>query len=308
MTERARTYRHPMQQSVAVFHRAFGMPDLIDSSQALPADRVELRLALIQEEGVTELNKAIRDVRTGHASEPVEIIDALIDTIYVALGAIVEMGQRVQILPRTARFPRHTTPLLDNAKDAAAQISRSLSMLERPDVISHAERSTICFSQIAKEAFDALVDAGLDPQPFFDEVQRSNMSKLGEDGRPIHSRGVEIDGYPVGKVLKGPNYSPPDLARIYRELSPEITQHVDTSLAQARAISQVGGHLAKARVRFETARREVDRAEQEAIYRLHAAGVDKYQMARELQIEVLTIDDTLLRLDHKIFQRWTADR
>jgi len=40
----------------------------------------------------------------------------------------------------------------------------------------------------------------------FDEVQRSNMSKLGEDGQPIHRDD--------GKILKGPNYSPPDIAAV----------------------------------------------------------------------------------------------
>lgn len=40
----------------------------------------------------------------------------------------------------------------------------------------------------------------------FAEVQRSNMSKLGEDGKPI----VREDG----KILKGPNFSPPDLRSI----------------------------------------------------------------------------------------------
>ena len=43
-------------------------------------------------------------------------------------------------------------------------------------------------------------------QPAFAEVQRSNMSKLGEDGKPIRR---ESDG----KVMKGPNYSAPDLAQ-----------------------------------------------------------------------------------------------
>lgn len=40
----------------------------------------------------------------------------------------------------------------------------------------------------------------------FDEVHRSNMSKLGADGKPI----VREDG----KVLKGPNYTPADVARV----------------------------------------------------------------------------------------------
>ncbi len=40
----------------------------------------------------------------------------------------------------------------------------------------------------------------------FNEIQRSNMSKLGADGRPIYRED--------GKVLKGPNYSKPDIASI----------------------------------------------------------------------------------------------
>lgn len=42
----------------------------------------------------------------------------------------------------------------------------------------------------------------------FDEIQRSNMSKLDEDGKPIYRED--------GKVLKGPNYSSPDLEKILR--------------------------------------------------------------------------------------------
>ncbi|HAT75831.1 MAG TPA: hypothetical protein DCS19_03065 [Flavobacterium sp.] len=40
----------------------------------------------------------------------------------------------------------------------------------------------------------------------FDEIQRSNMSKLGEDGKPIYRED--------GKVMKGPNYFKPDFSKI----------------------------------------------------------------------------------------------
>ena len=40
----------------------------------------------------------------------------------------------------------------------------------------------------------------------FNEIQRSNMSKLDEDGQPIYRED--------GKVLKGPNYFKPDIASI----------------------------------------------------------------------------------------------
>ena len=70
-----------------------------------------------------------------------------------------------------------------------------------------------------KEAVDALTDIlyvtygaghafGVNLDECFDEVQRSNMSKLGEDGKPIYNQ--------AGKVMKGPNYFAPDLNKFLR--------------------------------------------------------------------------------------------
>ena len=46
---------------------------------------------------------------------------------------------------------------------------------------------------------------GIDLDACFDEVQNSNMSKLGLDGKPIFND--------QGKVMKGPNYFKPDLSK-----------------------------------------------------------------------------------------------
>ncbi len=65
-----------------------------------------------------------------------------------------------------------------------------------------------------KEVADALTDIlyvtygaghafGIDLDKCFLEVQKSNMSKLGEDGKPIYND--------KGKVMKGPNYFKPNL-------------------------------------------------------------------------------------------------
>ena len=67
-----------------------------------------------------------------------------------------------------------------------------------------------------KEVADALTDIlyvtygaghafGIDLDKCFEEVQNSNMSKLGEDGKPIYNEN--------GKVMKGPNYFKPDLKK-----------------------------------------------------------------------------------------------
>ena len=67
-----------------------------------------------------------------------------------------------------------------------------------------------------KEVADALTDIlyvtygaghafGIDLDKCFEEVQSSNMSKLGSDGKPIYNEN--------GKVMKGPNYFKPDLRK-----------------------------------------------------------------------------------------------
>ena len=70
-----------------------------------------------------------------------------------------------------------------------------------------------------KEVADALTDIlyvtygaghafGIDLDKCFDEVQRSNMSKLDENGKPIFNE--------YGKVLKGPNYFKPNLEKFIK--------------------------------------------------------------------------------------------
>ena len=67
-----------------------------------------------------------------------------------------------------------------------------------------------------KEVADALTDIlyvtygaghafGIDLDKCFEEVQNSNISKLGSDGKPIYND--------KGKVMKGPNYFKPDLEK-----------------------------------------------------------------------------------------------
>ena len=67
-----------------------------------------------------------------------------------------------------------------------------------------------------KEVADALTDIlyvtygaglafGINLDNCFQEVQKSNMSKLGDDGKPIYNE--------HGKVMKGPKYFKPDLTK-----------------------------------------------------------------------------------------------
>ena len=70
-----------------------------------------------------------------------------------------------------------------------------------------------------KETIDALTDIlyvtygaghafGVNLDKCFEEVQNSNMSKLGKDGKPIYNEN--------GKVMKGPKYFKPDLNKLIK--------------------------------------------------------------------------------------------
>ena len=79
-----------------------------------------------------------------------------------------------------------------------------------------AELKTAIKEKNIAEVADALTDIlyvtygaghafGIDLNQCFDEVQKSNMSKLGENGKPIYNE--------TGKVMKGPKYFKPNLKK-----------------------------------------------------------------------------------------------
>lgn len=50
-------------------------------------------------------------------------------------------------------------------------------------------------------------------EPVFEAIQKSNMSKLGSDGRPVYRKD--------GKVLKGPGYESPEIGRVLKRYTSE---------------------------------------------------------------------------------------
>ena len=71
--------------------------------------------------------------------------------------------------------------------------------IENKDLLEVADALT----DILYVAYGAGHAFGINLDKCFDEVQRSNMSKLGEDGKPIFNE--------LGKVMKGPKYFKPNL-------------------------------------------------------------------------------------------------
>jgi len=103
-----------------------------------------------------------------------------------------------QIVRTKPQFPDDKTmqlryDLIKEELDELKQAMESKNLVEIADALT----------DILYVAYGAGCAYGIDLDKCFKEVQRANMSKLGKDGKPIYND--------KGKVMKGPNYSAPNL-------------------------------------------------------------------------------------------------
>lgn len=89
-------------------------------------------------------------------------------------------------------------------------IDELLPALMSSDIVESADAAI----DILYVTFGLLVEMGIDAEPLFNEVQASNMSKFGADGKAIIAGPNDPDGIFEGRVKKGPNYFRPNLAKL----------------------------------------------------------------------------------------------
>jgi predicted HAD superfamily Cof-like phosphohydrolase len=104
-------------------------------------------------------------------------------------------GQDVKTQPELAEF--NTAEL--RFELITEEVEELATAIDNDDIVEIADALT----DILYVVYGAGHAYGIDLDECFCEVHRSNMSKLGEDGKPIYRED--------GKVMKGPQYSPPDL-------------------------------------------------------------------------------------------------
>ena len=104
-------------------------------------------------------------------------------------------GQEVKTKPSfsTDKINRLRLDLIREELDELTQAMDNKDLLEVADALT----DILYVTYGAGHAF------GINLDKCFDEVQNSNMSKLGDDGKPIYNEN--------GKVMKGPNYFKPNL-------------------------------------------------------------------------------------------------
>ena len=112
---------------------------------------------------------------------------------------------------KTYNQPYSTTPTL--VEKPLYEMRHRIQQEENNEYLKACEENDLVeiAHEIADEfyvLFGKVISHGLQDKipEIFDEIQRANMSKLGPDEKPIYRED--------GKVLKGPNYSPPDVKSI----------------------------------------------------------------------------------------------
>ena len=103
-----------------------------------------------------------------------------------------------QIVRTKPQFPDEKTMQLryDLIKEELNELEQAMKTKDLKDVAD-------AMTDILYVTYGAGFAYGIDLDKCFKEVQRANMSKLGKDGKPIYDK--------KGKVMKGPNYSEPNL-------------------------------------------------------------------------------------------------
>ena len=111
-----------------------------------------------------------------------------------------KFGQMVKTKPK---FPDDKTMKL-----RLDLIKEELSELEEAMKTKNLKEVADALTDILYVTYGAGYAYGIDLDDCFKEVQRTKMSKLGKDGKPIYNE--------QGKVMKGPNYTKPDLSKFVK--------------------------------------------------------------------------------------------
>lgn len=195
-----RTYPSPTEL-VTEFHQTYGLP--IRNEPTLDIPERAMRVALVVEEA-REYAEAEAD------NDFIEVADALGDLVYVAVGAALAHGFPIASY-RVARDYGNfeaAEPTLDiPARRLWVQrVNHQVSEYVRAEQLADFPLMKSALAAIVDTCYAAAKAHGIDLDEVLEEIQRSNLSKLGEDGKPIYRED--------GKVLKGPDFFTPDIEAV----------------------------------------------------------------------------------------------
>lgn len=204
---------------VQVFHETYGQP--IRDKAAFFVPEREMRMGLIDEE-FEELCKAQRE------DDFIEIVDAWADLVYVIYGAGKTHGLDIDgyisqyVAGNMVSLKASGIPILEAPKRAHMHELLSLHYKNVKRIYTSANRHykagdrdllAIGWAGLIMSVYAAAQQHNVDLNAVLLEVQRSNLSKLGTDeqGNKVVLRRAD------GKILKGPDFSQPDILEALRK-------------------------------------------------------------------------------------------
>jgi predicted HAD superfamily Cof-like phosphohydrolase len=175
---------------VLEFNSTYDVVALPEERGTLRMPQAKLRFDLIKEE-FEELIEAY------DGADIVEVVDALADIEYVTKGAAVVFGIVGKVRYQLEIMEEPDAPYLFN-EDAQEEI---LKMLSHAIIFNDIDKGAEVLAAILKllDYTSNLIKVDLDSATA--AVHKSNMTKLGEDGKPVRNEN--------NKVIKGPNYQTP---------------------------------------------------------------------------------------------------
>jgi len=187
---------------VTNFHKKFSHP-IAQKPIMILKDRFELRFDMLREENEEYIDAS-------EENDLIEVADAIGDMLYILSGTMIEHGLIKEIKP---------IEILDNGdKIRSITLAESVDFFEiirkaNEEYIKSCERNDLIgvknsIELLIKYLTHLISEHNLSSkiELVFDEIHKSNMSKLGEDGKPIYRED--------GKILKGPNYFKPNIKDI----------------------------------------------------------------------------------------------
>jgi predicted HAD superfamily Cof-like phosphohydrolase len=192
-------YRSPVEL-VREFHTTYGQ--VIRTEPLFDVPEKTMRHSLIDEE-VGELTDAYAD------HDFVEVIDALADIVYVAVGMAITHGITLNLVNGPFLFlePSHATSFEEGTNFANRMISLNYE-LHKAQTVGEIK---IALEDIIEYAYSAAAYYGVDLDEILEEVQASNLSKLGRDENGDNTVVLRRED---GKILKGPDFFVPNIAGV----------------------------------------------------------------------------------------------
>lgn len=169
-----------MYNKVREFHDTFGLP--IQNTTSVPEESiVQLRHDLLKEEYLEYVEGMIED-------DVIEIADALADILYIAFGSALVYGLRPK------------APAQGSTVSTEEDYRFFLSLYNNRHTV---DGYNFWLNYVIEWALERAYELEIPIIAVFNEVHRSNMSKLTAEGTVLYRED--------GKVLKSDLYSPPDI-------------------------------------------------------------------------------------------------